>query len=189
MANFLLHWAAQRGLNVIFESVEKNVVYIFEAGKDDVKEIRFPRSGAVGAWPFETDPKTIYIVDSGGKGDATEPEGIDAFTICLASPNEKHYGQFAKTTGVDLLMMPPWELHEIEAIAPFATASIPGVLPEEVLGVLTKRYNEVGGVLRTLFMSETKYQNKPPPDDSQRLAGIASVGGHAEGWRYLSRPQ
>jgi len=158
MANFLLYWAAQRGLNVIFESVKDDVAYIFQSDTDDVQEIKYPRTR--GPWPLEKDRKTLYIVDAGGKGVAREPLGVNAFTICLASPNEKHYGQFAKSPGVELLRMPPWEWEEVAAIAPFAAASMPDVAPANVLDTLKQRYYEVGGVLRTLFMSANKYKDK-----------------------------
>ena len=134
------------------------MMYIFKAGTNKVIEIRDPRSRL--PWPDETDRKTLYIVDAGGKGIVREPERIDAFTVCLASPNEKHYGQFAKDQGVFTLMMPPWEWDEIKAIAPYAAASLPGVKSDQVLKVLKDRYNQVGGVLRSLFMDETKFKPK-----------------------------
>jgi len=40
----LLFWAARRGINVIFENVKDDLVYIFEAGKDNVEVMGFPRS-------------------------------------------------------------------------------------------------------------------------------------------------
>jgi hypothetical protein len=157
LSNLLLSWAAFRGINVIFENVKDDVVYIFEAGKDTVVKMGPP---ARRPWPFADERKTLYVMDAGGKGVAREPLGINAFTVCLASPNEKHYGQFAKSPGVRKLMMPPWSWHEIEAIAGFATASLPDVPTEEVLKTLEQRFYEVGGILRTLFLPPDDYNNK-----------------------------
>jgi len=157
LANLLLLWASQENnkINVIFESVQKDVLYIFEAGQDDVVRIGRPRMRDY--WPFQDDPNTLYIFDAGGK---REPLDIEAFTVCLSSPNEQQYGQFAKKDTVEMLMMPPWEWDEVAAIAPFAAASFPDVAPAKVLNILDQRYSEVGGVLRTLFAGEDKYLNK-----------------------------
>lgn len=146
--NLILVWAAQLGLNVLVESVQNDELSVFHAKTGEATVISHPRAHR--PWPFEGAPRgtMIYIVDAGGKGVSREPLGNVGFTVVLASPNEKHYGQFRKGQSVESMMMPPWELSEVEAIAPWI--SIKGVPHDRNLETLRQRFDEVGGILRSL---------------------------------------
>lgn len=139
---------------MIFESVEKNIAYFFE--KDGSVRRFFGRPFGAQFWPFVDDPDTLYIMDAGGKGVTREPLEVEAFTVVLASPNERHYGQFLKRVGLDaLFFLPDWTLEDLQAVLPFVDDRVVNKVDRD--STVEKRYFYIGGLPRYIFASQDAF--------------------------------
>lgn len=158
LSNLLLLRAAKEKRNVIFESVREDIAYFFEGATGTVRFADEPRAGRSRPWPFANDRNTLYIMDAGGKGVHREPLGVSAFTVVLASPNEKHYGQFLKEIGFDSrFFMPDWTLDDLKAVLPFVEdREFKNVATD---AVVEERYGKIGGVPRSVFGTQQGFDD------------------------------
>jgi hypothetical protein len=95
--------------------------------------------------PELDDPSTVYLFDPAGHGtgETREPYRCRAFTIVASSPNPNHYRDFLKHGG-EKLVMAPWALEELVAVAPFVRGT-PSA--DEV----ERRYLRHGGISRAVL--------------------------------------
>jgi hypothetical protein len=112
--------------------------------------------------PELDDPSTVYLFDPAGHGtgETREPYRCRAFTIVASSPNPSHYKDFLKHGG-EKLVMAPWALEELVAVAPF----VRGTPSAEVV---ERRFLRHGGISRAVL------SDKPLFWESQLKEAIAA---------------
>lgn len=132
------------------ESVGKETAYFFNGTTGAVQFIRGPRGNMY--WPYIGERDTLYIMDAGGKGIHREPVFDEAFTIVLAFPNEKHYGQFAKEFGLDPLFLAAWTLDDLQDVLPFVEDRVNCQVPTDA--DVEERFDKIGGIPRVIFATQ-----------------------------------
>jgi Retrotransposon hot spot protein len=139
---------------------EAGLIYEFVPGSNDdgdpVTAKVYPEQAFYAGIPSLSEASTYYVVDPGDTDDTCNPRPLfRPKVIIVASPDSKHWGAnyFYKdrdgALGV-LKVFPVWELHELLHARPVLrrTMSVQQV---------TDRYNQVGGVPRHVFGSETTF--------------------------------
>ena len=156
MANLLVLMAAMLKREVFLEIVQDDMlVHLKPGGSAQVIE-----KARQNFWPRPVTEEPLYIMDAGGGGPREPlPPKIGArraFTVVLASPNRKHYNEFAKVPFVEMRLMPTWSETEVEAAWPKLQELLP-----HLKGIdWRERYDLFGGVLRSLVTNNVEHASR-----------------------------
>ena len=133
---------------IVYEAREGAAVFLFTKGQDGKwKAQRLPMSEwAADACPYLRDPNNWYLVDAFEEKPTNK---FDAKTWLACSPDRKHYSDFVKSGG-QCVYVEAFSWAEVEACCPHFKTQVE---KEEML----RRFQQVGGAVRTLLADEEIY--------------------------------
>jgi hypothetical protein len=147
--------ALQMGKTVVYQHGGKPTVFnVLTSGSDTARKYEIFRP------PELRDPNAVYIVDD------MKPQGAEAFTLLVSSPNHERVHEWSKRFGTQIYHFPIWTLDELKLMRThcFDGRSYPGIVNNPSVELtdeeLQTRFDAAGGVLRYIF-DETKWCELP----------------------------
>ena len=147
--NLLLYRAAMLNADVIVHNARSNTLFLLR--KDGTVDFHF----ILGDHPAKVrellnSSSTLYLFNPDEKD--TQALESSAFTVIATSPDEKHYSDSRKLSGMEVYFLAPWTLEE----ARHANRALPPHLRQDE-SILEERFEHVGGSVRLLLSFENLY--------------------------------
>jgi len=148
LLNLLVYYAAKMDVDVVLHDAPYRIFVLYRNGT-----VKFFPKNKIEEVTLLDERETMYLFNP--DEERTQACLSDAFTVIATSPDQKHYSNFIKLPNMKVVFLSPWTLKEahaaLQALQPTSELST------KQLATLRKRFDEVGGSLRYLTYSRSKY--------------------------------